>query len=172
MRGGEAAKREERRREFAGAIGWKQGFVIYAIKAPYAGKEDVGVFHHKNPPPNFTMVKGGPGAAFRSIQAITGKPPSKLRIDLGFEDILIAAPKKKPGEPGTIKFERDIEQKTTGDIIIGRGRPRVSKGMVEETIPIVPIGNTKMPKEVASAIGSYTAKVEPGGRVKIKVRRL
>lgn len=51
-------------------------------------------------------------------------------------------------------------------------KPRVTKGVVEETLAINPTESSKMPKEVAAAIGSYKAKVTPEGKVKIKVRRL
>jgi len=52
------------------------------------------------------------------------------------------------------------------------GIPRVTKGMTKEPLIPSPIGSQKMPKEVAIAIGSVKATVEPGGRVRLKVRRL
>jgi hypothetical protein len=172
------AKQEAKRREFAGAITWRQGAlgkppkgVWYAVKAPYSDIEDVGVFIGE-PPPDAQIVKGGAKSAFRSIQTITGNPPKKLKIDLGFQDVLIRAPKKRPGERGAIWFERDIGQRTMGDITIGRGRPRVTKETVKESVAVNPIGSSRMPKEVAMAIGSYKAKITPEGKVKLKVRRL
>ena len=53
-----------------------------------------------------------------------------------------------------------------------RGKPRIIKGFLEEPIEINPLESSKMPPEVAAAIGSYSAKVTPEGRVKIRVRRL
>jgi hypothetical protein len=175
----ETQRREEKGREFAGAITWRQGAlgrppkgVWYAVKAPYSGIEDVGVFIGE-PPPDAQIVEGGAKSAFRSIQAITGNPPKKLKIDLGFQDILIRSPKKRPGERGAIRFERDIGQATMGDITIGRGRPRVTKGTVIEPLETnPPLGISKMPADVALMIGSYKAKVTPEGKVKLKVRRL
>ena len=168
------AKREAKRQEFAGSTGWQQGFVIWALKPPYASRADVASFHYKNPPPGFIKVKGGPEAAFRSIQTMTGKAPEKLRIDLGFEDILIQGPKRKPGAPGAIGFKQDIEQKTTGDITItstGSGKPRVTKGVAEEPLAINPLQSSKMPAEIAERIGSISAKIVNGKPV-IKVKRL
>jgi DNA adenine methylase len=52
-----------------------------------------------------------------------------------------------------------------------RGRPRITKEVIEEPLVINPT-NSKMPKEVAAAIGSVKASVTPDGRVKLRVRRL
>ncbi len=163
-----------KRKEFAGAVTWKQGFGWWAIKAPYASQADVAFFRGK-PPPNAEIVKGGPKSAFRSIQTITGKPPEKLKVDLGIMDILISKPKKKPGAAGAISFKQDVEQKPGGDITItstGKVRPKVTKGEVEESVAINPLKGNKMPTEIAKQIGSYSAKITPEGKLKIKVRRL
>jgi len=172
---------QAKRQDFAGAIAWRQGAlgkppkdVWYAVKAPYASQDDVGVFIGE-PPPNAQIIKGGAKSAYRSIQTITGKAPETLKIDLGFQDIIISGPHRKPGAPGTIRFKQDIGQRTTGDITItstGRGKPRVIKGVAEETVIVNPLGSSKMPAEVAAAIGSYNAKVTPEGKIKLKVRRL
>ena len=148
--------------------------VWLAIKQPYAGREDAEFFLGK-PPPNAQIVKGGPNSAYKSIQAITGLSPKKLKIDLGIMDILISKPKKKPGAPGAIAFKQDRGQRTVGDITIsstGRGNPRVTKGTTEESVSVNPIGSSKMPAEIAKQIGSVSAKLTSDGRVKLRVRRL
>jgi hypothetical protein len=168
------SKGEEKRQEFKGAITWRQGFGWWSIKAPYESQADVAFFKGE-PPPNAQIVKGGPKSAFRSIQTITGKAPEKLRVDLGIYDVLVRAPKKKPGAPGAIEFKRDVEQKTTGDITItstGRGKPRVTKSEATETLEVNPTGSSKMPADIAKKIGSVSAKVTSDGKVKLKVKRL
>jgi len=74
-----------------------------------------------------------------------------------------------------LKNKKFIKQKTAGDITItssGKGKPRVTKGEATEPLEVNPTGSSKMPKEVAAAIGSYNAKVTPEGKVKVKVKRL
>jgi hypothetical protein len=171
---GKARATAEKRKEFAGAIAWRQGFGWWAIKRPYRSQVDAAFFKGK-PPPNAEIIKGGVRSAYRSIQTLTGLPPERLAIDMGIFDILIGKPHRKPGEPGAIRFKKDIGQKTAGDITIGkRGKitPRVTKGTVAEPLVVPNLGSQKMPTEIAKQIGSYTAKVEPGGRVRLKVRRL
>lgn len=53
----------------------------------------------------------------------------------------------------------------------GKIKPRVTKGITEETESVSPLTSSKMPPEVAAAIGSLSAKVVDG-KPKIKVRRL
>lgn len=100
-----------RRQDFAGAIGWKQGFVVYALKEPYRSQTDVGIFSAKNPPPGMKIVDG-PGSAYRTIQTITGRPPDKLAIDMGIMDVIALKGKR-------LKFRPDLEQMTAGDIVLG-----------------------------------------------------
>jgi hypothetical protein len=173
-------KTEERRQEFAGAITWRQGAlgrknpkpVWWAVKAPYSRQEDVGLFIGE-PPPDAEIVEGGAESAYRSIQTITGKAPEKLKIDLGIKDIIIQSPDKKPGKEGAIAYVDDPEQETTGDITIGPRRPKVTKSTVTETLDVrSALGSSKMPANVAAAIGSYKGKVTPEGKVVVKVRRL
>ncbi|MBA7698105.1 hypothetical protein ES703_106780 [subsurface metagenome] len=125
------------REEAKGAIAWKQGFIWVAIKRPYRSTADVAFF--KKLPPGVTTVKGGSKSAYRSIQAITGKAPTKLLIDMGIMDITIKKPKRTPGKKGAIRFKRDIEQKTKGDITI---KPQVITGI--EEVPLMKAG--KAPK--------------------------
>jgi hypothetical protein len=103
-------KQKQKLKDFEGSIVWRQGFGWWAIKAPYKSKSDVAFFYHE-PPPNAQNVKGGVGSALRSIQTITGKPPHKLTIDLGIQDIVIE-------RGSTISYKRDIKNKTHGDIKI------------------------------------------------------
>ncbi len=51
-------------------------------------------------------------------------------------------------------------------------KPKITKGEVEEPVAINPIKKSTMPKEVAMAIGSVSAKLGSDGRPRIKVRRL
>lgn len=159
MTGSKAANLAKKREEFKGAIAWKQGFGWWCVKAPYKNRSDA-AFFYKHPPVGAKIVKEGLKSALRSIQTITGIPPEKLRIDLGIMDITIREPGSKPGKPGAIEYERDIEQKKKGDITITKG---------SEEVPLI---DNKMPKEAALAVGSYDAKVTPSGEVKVKVRRL
>jgi len=135
-------KRKWTPEEAKGAIAWKQGFIWVAIKRPYKSTADVAFF--KKLPPGVTIVKGGPKSAYRSIQAITGKAPTKLLIDMGIMDITVKKPSKTPGKKGAIKFTRDIKQKTRGDISIGK-TPKVV--IESEEVPLIKTGKTgKAPK--------------------------
>jgi len=74
---------------------------------------------------------------------------------------------------GDGEFNRTFQYEiVAGNYPLNGYKPRVTKGVVEETLAINPTESSKMPKEVAAAIGSYKAKVTPEGKVKIKVRRL
>lgn len=133
----EGEKRKWTPEEAKGAIAWKQGFIWVAIKRPYQSTADVAFF--KKLPPGVTKVKGGSKSAYRSIQKITGKAPTKLIVDMGIMDITIKKPKKTPGKKGAIRFKRDIEQKTRGDITI---KPQVITE--SEEVPLMKAG--KAPK--------------------------
>jgi hypothetical protein len=94
---------EKRREEFAGSLGWSQGFGGWYIKAPYSRKEDIAFF--RTPPPGAVLLKGA-GAAYRSIQQLTGKPPSKeLQIPLGVVTVKIKNPQYKAGASGAITYK-------------------------------------------------------------------
>lgn len=104
-----------------GTIAWYSGMVghdsvWYVAKYPYETEDDltayIGVL-----PPGVTPVEGGEGAALRSLQLITGKPPEQLRIDLGVQDITLRGK--------SISFTQDREQKTRGDITVRKGRIKV-----------------------------------------------
>jgi hypothetical protein len=167
-----------RAREFAGAITWRQGMlgrknkrpVYIAIKAPYAGPEDVQYFLGQ-PPPNTQPVKGGAKEAYRSVQTITGKPPERLFVDMGIYDVLLKAPGKTPGRPGAIQFRRDVGQQVRGDITIGRDQPRViHEEPVVETVAAAPLLKPVLSKETAKAIGAYSVDVK-NGIPRLKLRR-
>jgi hypothetical protein len=173
--GEKATTQERKRQEFAGAITWRQGIGWWAIRSPYRSPADA-AFFRGTPPPNAILIKGGPRSAYRSIQTLTGLPPEKLAIDMGIFDILIGKPHRKPGEPGAIRFKKDIGQKTIGDITItktGRGRPKVTRSTVTEGISVAPpIGNSRMPAAIAKQIGSVSAKFTSEGKLRLKVKRL
>ncbi len=123
---------ESKRKAFAGSFGWQQGVVVWAGKAPYKSKDDFAAFSIKNPPPGFRLVEGGPEAAFRSIQQITGKAlPKDLMLDLGIVDIKATRPSGKPGETGAIGFSADPGQKTHGDVTLGEKKVRMIMGKSE-----------------------------------------
>lgn len=152
--------------EAKGAIAWKQGFIWVAVKRPYQSTADVAFF--KKLPPGVTKVKGGHKSAFRSIQKITGKAPTKLMIDMGIMDITIKKPKKTPGKAGAISFKRDVEQKTKGDITI---RPKAITGT--EEIPLIktkgtnPRAKTKFKRE---DLGSGIVRDRRRGKVRQHIR--
>ena len=76
-------------------------------------------------------MKGGVKSAYKSIQTLTGKPPEKLALDMGMMDILISKPKVAPGSEGAIKYTRDIKQKTTGDISLGKVRGTEARSLAQ-----------------------------------------
>lgn len=90
----------------------------WVVRFPYKTRADIKCYMD-GLPPGVTDVKSGVGSALRSIQKITGKPPSRLVIDLGIVDVVIKGPTRK-GEPGAIRYKRDVKQKTRGDITIGK----------------------------------------------------
>jgi hypothetical protein len=100
---------EQKREAFAGSLIWKQGFGFWAIKSPYATQNDIAFF--KTPPRGATIVEGA-GAAYRSIQQLTGKPPSKeLKIPLGVVTVTIKNPQYKAGASGAIKYKMNVAAK-------------------------------------------------------------
>lgn len=65
-------------------------------------------------------------SAKRSIQQIMGVPPEKITLDIGIMDATIREPSPEPGREGAITFERDIGQKTRGDIVLAK-KKKVTK---------------------------------------------
>ena len=162
----EGKKRKWTPEEAKGAIAWKQGFLWLAIKRPYRSTADVAFF--KKLPPGVTKVKGGPKSAYRSIQAMTGKAPTKLLIDMGIMDITVKKPKRTPGKAGAISFKQDIEQKTKGDITI---EPQV---LIEsEEVPLIktkktnPRARTKFRRE---DLGSGIVRDHRRGKVRQHIK--
>lgn len=135
------ADTEAKHEAFRGAITWKQGFGWWAIKEPYKSRADA-AFFYKEPPPGAKIVKGGAKSALHSIQALTGKAPEKLELDLGIMDVIITQPTVAPGRSGAIRFTRDIKQRTMSDITIGkinRRRKKISHRENIETLGTVRI---------------------------------
>ena len=111
--------RDQKMRAFEGALGWKQGFGYWFVKAPYKTNADVAFF--RTPPPNAQVVEGGANAAYRSIQQLTGKPPSRaLKIPLGIVTVRIKKPSYKAGESGAISFKMNKSAKKGRDTGIVR----------------------------------------------------
>lgn len=107
-----------------GSIAWRQGAlkqrgvlkdVWWVIRWPYKSKADVEVLLGDAPPR--AVVLEGPGSAYQTIQALTGKPPQfMLTLDMGIFDVKIMQPKKGAGNRPSIKFVRDVKQRTVSDI--------------------------------------------------------
>jgi hypothetical protein len=96
---------DKRREKFAGSLGWKQGFGYYAIKHPYTKTSDIAFF--KVPPDGFKLVQGA-NTAYRTIQQITGKPPTKeIKVNMGIVNVHISKPSYKAGDKGAIKFQQN-----------------------------------------------------------------
>jgi len=115
-----------------GAIAWRQGAVgrppqdvWYVIQDPYARMADVTIYIGVLPD-GVKDVKPGKGSALRSIQTITGKPPAKLDIDLGIQDITITNP-IGVGKQGAIVYSQDSNEQTWGDITIRKGVKTINK---------------------------------------------
>ena len=135
-------EREELREAFRGSAGWKQGKVIWALKDPWT-RDDIASFSIKYPPRDFTMVKGGPQSAYRSIQAMHPevKLPS-LDIKVGFEKVHLEAPSKEPGREGAIGFKNVLHKPVDVDIDVkGTAGRRYSGKVLSEKVSV---------KEVAS----------------------
>jgi len=96
-----------------GTITWRQGKVWYAIKPPYKEKGDVLLLKH---PPVGAEVYKGASSAYKTIQALEGDVNIVLNLDLGVQDITIKSPTRKPGKKGAIKYRKDPQRRTTGDI--------------------------------------------------------
>lgn len=137
-------KRKWTEEEIKGAIAWKQGFMVYGVRAPYQSDADVKRWHVKKAPKGLKLTKG-PGSAYKTIQTVTGKAPKELFLDMGIQDVKITGPStgiyrtKRP----KIKFSRDIRQATRGDINLRRhgGLPSVRLKGVRSRRPIYQTGN-------------------------------
>lgn len=112
-------------KDIKGTIAWKQGLMYIAIIPPY-GKDDViysrepifGVEYHK-----------GIGSAYESVIKTGGKVPKIVKLDMGFEDIVIKTLKSTPvmsyiREPGQRKSKKADNNKKSMHAIskIRRGK--------------------------------------------------
>jgi hypothetical protein len=112
----------DRRKAFKGAVAFKQGIIVIAIKNGGRKKDDLGIFSIKNPPEGLIMTKG-PRSAYKTIRRLYGNIKTNLALDMGIMDIGIHNPPSKAGAPGAITFTPDPKQKTTGDLTIGESGP-------------------------------------------------
>jgi len=99
--------------EIKSAIGWKQGFVVYAIKSPYTSQKDVRTWPVKKAPAGLHMITipKGEGSAAKSYIPLKGKPPSReVQVDIGITDALFSTK--------GLRFRGDPRQRTSGDINI------------------------------------------------------
>jgi hypothetical protein len=94
------------KKERAGAVGWKQGFIWIMIFPPY-GKNNAS--YTKKPIPGIPYYKGA-GSAYASIVRMGGQLPPEILRDMGIFDIKITT--GRAGKP-KLSFRRDIKQRTT-----------------------------------------------------------
>jgi hypothetical protein len=84
----------------------------YVIKFPYKSEKDafrlIGQL-----PKGVTPVMKGQGASVRSIQVLTGIPPTKLSLDLGLQDIHITSGR---GKKLNVSYKKDRRRTKRGDI--------------------------------------------------------
>lgn len=126
----------------AGAIAWRQGRirqgkklqdVWHVIETPYKDETSHYVLVGELPP-GINVVKGGDESAYRSIQLFKGREtPHKLEVDLGIMDITISGPTRDPGKMGSIAYEPDVKEKTSGDVTIGEQEKETSKVRAQDT---------------------------------------
>lgn len=100
-------------RSLVGVITWKPHKYWYAIYPPYKTKDDVKLL--KKPPKGARVYKGV-GSALKTIQSLGVDVNIVLELDLGIQDVTIRNPRRRPGRKGAIKYKRDLEQRTRGDI--------------------------------------------------------
>jgi hypothetical protein len=86
------------KRVLPGSLTWRQGAVWKIIEPPY-GKDNF--YTIKNPPSGVYKFATGPGSAYLTLQAIGGKPPSDVDVDLGWAKVHIGS---KRGQDLEIKF--------------------------------------------------------------------
>lgn len=102
----DGTKRPMTKKELAGAVAWKQGFIYIMIYPPY-GKDNIE--HSRKPFPGVKTTTGA-RSAYETIARITkGKLPATIKRDMGIMDITISSP--KVGKP-VIEFKADPKQKT------------------------------------------------------------
>ena len=104
-------KSDARIRASKSAHTWKQGMFWRVTVWPYRAAKDHWLT--RGLPLGATDVKKGAGVAYRSIQQIKGASPKEVSYDMGFQDVFVRRPSRKPGKKGAIKFKRDPRQKTT-----------------------------------------------------------
>jgi len=113
------------KKELAGAVGWKQGFIYKMIFPPY-GKNNI--VNSRKPIPGIKYYDGA-RSAYKSIVRLGGKLPKTIERDMGIMDITITTP--KGGQP-KIAFSPDILQRTTRTR--GKRKPK-RKGQRSSTTP-------------------------------------
>lgn len=99
--------RQLTKKEAAGVIAWKQGFMYKLLYPPYGEKQIV----NTRKPISGVKYHRGVGSAYKSIIAKGGIVPRVVRRDMGVVDVIIKTPPKsrKP----RISFKSDRKQRTT-----------------------------------------------------------
>ncbi len=91
--------------QVAGSVGWKQGIMYWLLYPPYKKQNYIAT---RKPIKGIPYTEGI-GSAYRSLIRIGGVLPKEILRDMGIMDIRITTTGKKP----TMKFKRDVGQKTT-----------------------------------------------------------
>jgi len=98
--------------EVKSAVGFKQGFSVVGVKAPYEKPEDVKTFNVKAVPKELRVIslKKGKGTASASFQPLTGAPKKETQLDIGVVDAIFS----RKG----LRFRGDAKQRTQGNLTI------------------------------------------------------
>jgi hypothetical protein len=104
--------------EYKGRVAWYQGRLRqgtqlkeqwYLITPPYKGVEDVTRLFKR---PEGAYAVKGIGAAFKTIQTLTGEVPKfLLGMDFGFLDLSVSTP-ARTGDKSALVFKKDLNKMT------------------------------------------------------------
>ena len=102
----EEKKKELTKEELAGAVQWKQGIMYIMIYPPYNKLN-----WSRKPYAGIRKVKGAK-SAYKTLQKLGQKLPSRLAYDMGIMDVKIITSRGGKGDP-KLRFAPDVKQKTT-----------------------------------------------------------
>ena len=109
-----------------GAIAWRQGFGWWIVTKPYRDRSHAIFVYGKQAPPGVQVSSPGKRSPHRSIQTVEGKPPARVHIDSGIQDIIITKPTRPGGKPA-IAFKADPRQRTRGDFSLRKPGMRLQR---------------------------------------------
>jgi len=131
---GGVVEEEKVKGEEPAPVAWRQGFGWWVIKPPYQTNEDIYFVYGDDSsklPAGVKLVRGGPGSAYRAIQALGYVPASEIKLDLGFQDVIIRRP-STPGRPGAITYIPDRHGRTRHSISVTRGIKQLRESAYEK----------------------------------------